>query len=259
MKQYLDALRAVLSDGELRGNRTGIKTLSLFGLQIRMDLQNGFPLLTTKKMYFKGIVGELVWMLQGQTNIQFLQDNGIHIWDGWADKNGDLGPVYGKQWRDWNGNDQVKTIIGQIKHDPESRRIILTNWNVAELKDMSLPPCHILAQFYVRSHHYLDCSVYQRSGDMFLGIPFDIASYAIMVHLFARWTDLLPGKLIYNIGDAHIYENHIVQVKEQLKREPRELPELHIVDNWSLDKLEIGNFIISGYKPYPTIKGEVAL
>lgn len=258
MKQYLDVLRDVLENGERRANRTGIDTISKFGEHLQINLQDGFPILTTKRVYFKGIVGELIWMLRGETNIKFLQENNIHIWDGWADENGELGPVYGKQWRDWNGVDQISTIIDQLKNDPYSRRIILSNWNVPDLPKMALPPCHILAQFYVRNS-YIDCSVYQRSGDMFLGIPFDITSYALLLSLFARWTGKMPGMLYYTIGDAHIYCNHIEQVKEQLSRTPRLLPQLHIAGSWSIESLEIGNFVLSDYNPYPLIKGQVAL
>lgn len=258
MKAYLDALRLVLNEGERRRNRTGIDTISKFGVNISFDLVDGFPLLTTKKMFFRGIIGELVWMLRGETNIKFLQNNGIHIWDAWADKNGDLGPVYGKQWRNWSGIDQIASIIKQLKEEPDSRRIILTNWNVGELSKMVLPPCHILAQFYVRNK-YLDCGVYQRSGDMFLGVPFDIASYSLLVHILAQLTGYIPGRIWYNIGDAHIYCNHLFQVEEQLLREPRALPVLSFPVDIDIDNLRIEDFVISGYNPYPAIKGEVAI
>lgn len=258
MKEYLDALRGVLLDGIRRPNRTGIDTISRFGVNIKIDLTKGFPLLTTKKVYAKGVFGELAWMLKGETNVRPLQENNIHIWDAWADEKGDLGPVYGKQWRDWNGVDQIKTIIGQLKEDPFSRRIILSNWNVAELDKMALPPCHILAQFYVRDG-YIDCAVYQRSGDMFLGIPFDIASYAAMVHLFCHWCGYTPGVMHYNIGDAHIYVNHINQVEEQLSRAPRNLPRLKIAEGATLENLNIHSFMLEGYDPMPAIKADVAI
>lgn len=258
MKEYLDALRSVLSEGERRTNRTGIDTISKFGLNLKIDLIKGFPLLTTKKIFFKGIIGELVWFLHGDTNIKFLQENGIHIWDAWADEKGDLGPVYGKQWRDWDGVDQIATVVRQLKGDPYSRRIILSNWNVGQLSKMALPPCHILAQFYVRGN-FLDCSVYQRSADMFLGVPFDIASYAALIHLLCHLCDYKPGTLYYNFGDAHIYVNHIEQVKEQLSRAPKGLPQLAIKEGAQLDSISINDFILSGYNPEPAIRGAVAI
>ena len=258
MKEYLDALRSVLSEGERRTNRTGIDTISKFGLNLKIDLTKGFPLLTTKKIFFKGIIGELVWFLHGDTNIKFLQENGIHIWDAWADEKGNLGPVYGKQWRDWDGVDQIATVVRQLKEDPYSRRIILSNWNVGQLSKMALPPCHILAQFYVRGN-FLDCSVYQRSADMFLGVPFDIASYAALIHLLCHLCDYKPGILYYNFGDAHIYVNHIEQVKEQLSRTPKRLPQLDIKDRAQLDSISINDFILSGYNPEPAIRGAVAI
>ena len=258
MKEYLDALRSVLSEGERRTNRTGIDTISKFGLNLKIDLTKGFPLLTTKKIFFKGIIGELVWFLHGDTNIKFLQENGIHIWDAWADEKGDLGPVYGKQWRDWDGVDQIATVVHQLKEDPYSRRIILSNWNVGQLSKMALPPCHILVQFYVRGN-FLDCSVYQRSADMFLGVPFDIASYAALIHLLCHLCDYEPGILYYNFGDAHIYVNHIEQVKEQLSRAPKRLPQLAIKEGAQLDSISINDFILSGYNPEPAIRGAVAI
>lgn len=258
MKEYLDALRYVLSEGKHRPNRTGIDTISKFGLNLKIDLTKGFPLLTTKKIFFKGIIGELVWFLHGDTNIKFLQENGIHIWDAWADEKGDLGPVYGKQWRDWDGVDQIAAVVQQLKEDPYSRRIILSNWNVGQLSKMALPPCHILAQFYVRGN-FLDCSVYQRSADMFLGVPFDIASYAALIHLLCHLCDYKPGMLYYNFGDAHIYVNHIEQVKEQLSRAPKRLPQLAIKEGARLDSISINDFILSGYNPEPAIRGTVAI
>lgn len=258
MKEYLDALRSVLSEGERRTNRTGIDTISKFGLNLKIELTKGFPLLTTKKIFFKGIIGELVWFLHGDTNIKFLQENGIHIWDAWADEKGDLGPVYGKQWRDWDGVDQIATVVRQLKEDPYSRRIILSNWNVGQLSEMALPPCHILAQFYVRGN-FLDCSVYQRSADMFLGVPFDIASYAALSHLLCHLCGYKPGILYYNFGDAHIYVNHIEQVKEQLSRAPKRLPQLAIKEGAQLESISINDFILSGYNPEPAIRGAVAI
>lgn len=258
MKEYLRVLQEVKEKGEIRHNRTGIDTISLFGVKMEFNLADGFPLLTTKKIFFKGVIGELVWFLHGDTNIKFLNDNGIHIWDAWANADGELGPIYGKQWRDWNGKDQIKDIINLIKNDPNSRRIILSNWNVSELDRMALPPCHILSQFYVRKQ-YLDCAVYQRSGDMFLGIPFDIASYAALISLLAEICKLSPGKLIYNIGDAHIYTNHLQQVNEQLNRKPSRLPLLVVNPNVDIDNVCIDDFVLLGYNPMPSIEGEVAV
>lgn len=258
MKTYLTLLRKVLEEGERRENRTGIDTLSLFGERLVMDLQDGFPLLTTKKVWFKGIIGELVWFLHGESNIKFLTENNIHIWDNWADSEGNLGPVYGKQWRDWNGIDQIETIRKQLMDDPYSRRIILSSWNVAQLPAMALPPCHILAQFYVRGE-YLDCAVYQRSGDIFLGVPFDIASYAALVHIFAEECGYRPGRLVYNFGDIHLYENHIEAAKEQLSREPRKLPQLHIKSDANFNDLKIADFVLFNYDPQEPIKADVAI
>ena len=258
MRAYLEALSDVLYNGQVRENRTGIATISKFGLNIKIDLSEGYPLLTTKRIYFKGVIGELVWFLNGDTNIKFLQSNGIHIWDAWADADGNLGPVYGKQWRNWDGIDQIKTVIEQLRNDPYSRRILLSNWNVGELSLMALPPCHILAQFYVRDG-FLDCAVYQRSGDMFLGVPFDIASYAALIQLLCHLCGYEPGILYYNFGDAHIYVNHIEQVREQLTRIPKTLPTLKIKQGTQLDSLAIENFILTGYDPEPAIRGAVAI
>lgn len=258
MRAYLNLLSKVLHEGERRPNRTGVDTISLFGQHLEINLSEGYPLLTTKKVYFKGIIYELLWMLKGETNIRFLQENNVHIWDGWADKNGDLGPVYGKQWRDWNGIDQIKQICEDLQKNPFSRRMLLCSWNVAELKNMSLPPCHLLAQFYVRDG-YLDCSVYQRSGDMFLGIPFDIASYAALTQLLGQNCGYKPGRLVYTIGDAHIYTTHIDAVQEQLTREPGKLPSLQIKEGTTVDNATYGDFILSGYNPMDTIKAEVVL
>lgn len=258
MKQYIALLEKVMKDGISRSNRTGIDTLSLFGETLKIDLSDGFPLLTTKKLYFKGIIGELVWFLHGETNIGFLNNNNIHIWDNWADANGELGPIYGKQWRNWDGIDQIKNILDQLTNDPFSRRIILSAWNVSELSQMALPPCHIMAQFYVNGKT-LDCAVYQRSADIFLGLPFDIASYAALVFLLAHIANLEPGKLTYFLGDIHLYKNHIEAAKMQLKRIPRKLPNLHISGNVDIDNISIADFTLTGYNPQPAIKGEVAI
>lgn len=258
MRAYLNLLSKILNEGERRPNRTGVDTISLFGQHLEINLSEGYPLLTTKKVYFKGIIYELLWMLKGETNIHYLQKNNVHIWDGWADENGDLGPVYGKQWRNWDGIDQIKQICNDLQNNPYSRRMLLCSWNVSELKYMSLPPCHVLAQFYVRNN-YLDCSVYQRSGDMFLGIPFDIASYAALTQLFAQSYGYNPGRLIYNIGDAHIYMTHIDAVKEQLAREPRKLPYLQIKENVTIDNIDYNDFKLLDYNPMEPIKAEVVL
>ena len=258
MKEYLDLLAKVYREGERRANRTGTDTLSLFGQRMEIDLTKGYPLLTTKRVYFKGVICELVWMLKGMTNVKFLQENNVHIWDGWADSNGDLGPVYGKQWRDWDGVDQIMEIDRALREDPFSRRLLLCSWNVRQLKYMALPPCHLLAQFYVRGE-FLDCCVFQRSGDMFLGIPFDIASYAALTQLLGARNGYKPGKLVYNIGDAHIYINHLAAVETQLARTPSELPLLEIKQGADINNIQISDFTLKNYNPQETIKAEVVL
>lgn len=258
MKCYLALLKKVLKEGTRRPNRTGIDTLSIFGERLCINLAEGYPLLTTKKVWFKGIIGELVWFLHGETNTEFLKRNGIHIWDAWADKDGNLGPVYGKQWRDWNGIDQIAQIRTKLTSSPYDRRIVLSSWNVGELDNMALPPCHILAQFYVNGES-LDCAVYQRSADIFLGLPFDIASYAAFVHLLAWDCGYKPGKLIYNLGDTHLYVNHIEAAETQLSRAPGELPQLMIRETADFDNIGIEDFILSGYNPQGLIKADVAI
>ncbi|PTY84194.1 thymidylate synthase [Heyndrickxia sporothermodurans] len=232
MRQYLNLCKHVLEHGVKKEDRTGTGTYSIFGYQMRFDLQKGFPLLTTKKLHMKSIIYELLWMLNGDTNVRYLQDNGVRIWNEWADDNGDLGPVYGHQWRSWtaqNGEtiDQISNVIHQIKTNPDSRRLIVNAWNVAEIDDMALPPCHCFFQFYVADGK-LSCQLYQRSADIFLGVPFNIASYALLTMMIAQVCDLEPGEFVHTLGDAHIYTNHIEQVKLQLTREPKDLPKMLI-------------------------------
>jgi len=264
MKQYLKFLDNILSHGTLSSNRTGIDTKSIFSYEIRFDLQKGFPLLTTKKLHFKSIAYELLWFLTGKTNIKFLQDNGVRIWNEWADKDGNLGPVYGSQWRHWrcfDGKeiDQISNLISEIKTNPNSRRLIVSAWNVGELDKMALPPCHMLFQFYVKDNK-LSCKLTQRSADAFLGVPFNIASYSLLTHMIAQQCDLDVGEFVWSGGDCHIYVNHIDQVKEQLGREPYELPEL-IIKRKSKDifNYKYSDFEIRNYNAHPHIKAEVAV
>jgi thymidylate synthase len=263
MKQYLDLLEHVVESGIRKKDRTGTGTLSVFGYQMRFNLDDGFPLLTTKKLHLKSIIHELLWFLRGDTNIKYLKDNGVNIWDEWADKNGDLGPVYGHQWRSWpsrNGNiDQISRLIDQIKNNPDSRRLIVSAWNVGELDRMALPPCHILFQFYVADGK-LSCQLYQRSADIFLGVPFNIASYSLLLMMLARVTGLEPGEFVHTFGDAHIYLNHLSQVKEQLGRDPKPLPEMKI----NSEKKDIFSFVFKdftllNYEAHPHIRGEIAV
>lgn len=264
MKQYLDLLQHVLDHGTKKEDRTGTGTISVFGYQMRFDLQKGFPLLTTKKLHIKSIVHELLWFLQGDTNIQYLKDNGVSIWNEWADENGNLGPVYGHQWRSWPAGDgttidQITKVVEMIKKNPDSRRLIVSAWNVADVDHMALPPCHALFQFYVADGK-LSCQLYQRSADIFLGVPFNIASYALLTIMMAQVTGYQPGEFIHTFGDAHIYTNHLEQVKLQLSRTPRHLPTLSmnplIKDIFGF-KFE--DFYISNYEPHPHIKGAVAV
>lgn len=293
MKQYLDALRDVLENGNVRDDRTGTGTISKFGVQMRFDLSKGFPMVTTKKVFLKGVIYELLWFLQGKTNIKYLVDHGVHIWDKDAyryyverckyygetpcgmeefieratrldsDYNylyGDLGPIYGLQWRGWRGKDllfdQIRDVIYEIRNNPTSRRLIVSAWNVADLPHMALPPCHVLFQFYVNDGK-LSCQMYQRSGDMFLGVPFNIASYALMTMMVARECGLGLGEFIHCIGDAHIYKNHIEQVREQMKRDPRPLPTMLLnPDVHNVDDFKYEDFKLVGYDPWPAIKGE---
>ncbi|GGL62528.1 thymidylate synthase [Sporolactobacillus putidus] len=264
MKEYLDLCRRVLKEGHRKSDRTGTGTISVFGHQMRFDLQKGFPLMTTKKLHYKSIIYELLWFLKGDTNVKYLQDHGVRIWNEWADEKGDLGPVYGHQWRSWPGKnggtvDQISNVVDQIIHQPDSRRLIVTAWNPADIPDMALPPCHCLFQFYVNDGR-LSCQLYQRSADIFLGVPFNIASYALLTEMIAHVAGLEPGEFIHTFGDAHIYLNHVSQVKEQLLRTPRPLPKLKILrDVSSIFDFDYDDFRIEDYHPYPHIKGEVSV
>lgn len=264
MKQYLDLIRRVLSEGTPKSDRTGTGTYSIFGHQMRFDLGEGFPLLTTKKIHLKSVIHELLWFLKGDTNVKYLQDNGVRIWNEWAGPDGDLGHIYGYQWRSWpdydGGHiDQIKNVIEDIKSDPGSRRLIVSAWNVADLGRMNLPPCHILFQFYVNDGK-LSMQFYQRSADIFLGVPFNIASYALLLIMVAQVTRLQPYELVHTLGDAHIYKNHIEQVHLQLQREPKPLPQMHL--NPEVDDIfgfTYDDFTLTGYEPYPHIKGDVSV
>ncbi len=264
LETYEDLLRNVLEEGTHKGDRTGTGTRSVFGRQIRYDLSEGFPLLTTKKVHFKSVAIELLWFLQGSTNVAWLQENGVRIWNEWADENGDLGPVYGHQWRSWPAHDggtidQIQQVIDQLKTDPDSRRIIVSAWNPADVPDMALPPCHALFQFYVADGK-LSLQLYQRSADMFLGVPFNIASYALLTHMVAQQTGFDVGEFIWTGGDTHIYDNHVEQVNEQLSRDVRPLPQLVI--NRKPDSIfdyQFEDFDVVGYDPHPLIKGVVAV
>jgi len=264
MKLYLNLLKHILENGEEKSDRTGTGTLSCFGYQMRINLSDGFPLLTTKKLHLKSIIYELLWFLKGDTNVKYLQDNGVRIWNEWADENGDLGPVYGKQWRSWlspNGKtiDQITKTIETIKNNPDSRRMIVNAWNVGDLEDMALTPCHCLFQFYV-SNGKLSCQLYQRSADAFLGVPFNIASYALLTQMVAQVCDLVPGDFVHTFGDVHLYNNHIDQAHEQLSRKPSELPTVRI--NPSIKDIYAFNFEdfeILNYNPQPHIKAQVSV
>ncbi len=264
MRAYLDLMQHVLNCGTKKTDRTGTGTLSVFGYQMRFDLSQGFPLVTTKKCHLKSIIHELLWFLKGDTNIRYLKDNGVSIWDEWADESGDLGPVYGKQWRSWEAVDgrtidQIKIAIDQIKNNPDSRRIIVSAWNVGELDRMALAPCHAFFQFYVADGR-LSCQLYQRSADIFLGVPFNIASYALLTMMIAQVCNLEPGDFVHTLGDAHLYLNHLEQAHEQLSREPRPLPKMKINPKVS-DILEFRyeDFELEGYDPHPAIKAPVAI
>ena len=264
MKAYLDLLRTIMEKGTDKSDRTGTGTRSYFGYQMRFDLAEGFPLVTTKKLHLRSIIHELLWMLQGDTNIGYLHDNKVTIWDEWADENGDLGPVYGKQWRDWvapDGRhiDQMKDVLQQIKTNPDSRRLIVTAWNPADVDKMALPPCHTFFQFYV-SEGRLSCQLYQRSADTFLGVPFNIASYALLTSMMAQVCGLKPGVFVHSMGDAHIYHNHFEQVKLQLSREPYALPRLRLnPEVKDLFSFRYEDIEIQDYRCHPTIKGDVAV
>lgn len=264
MKQYLDLLRDVMENGTIKTDRTGVGTKSVFGRQMRFNLAEGFPLLTTKKVHLKSIIHELLWFIAGDTNIKYLKDNGVRIWDEWADENGDLGPVYGHQWRSWPSPDgrtidQLSNVIEQIKKTPDSRRLIVSAWNVAEVDQMALPPCHSLFQFYVADGK-LSCQLYQRSADMFLGVPFNIASYALLTMMIAQECGLGLGDFVHTTGDTHIYTNHFEQVKEQLSRTPRQLPVMKLnPEIKSVFDFRYEDFTLEGYDPHPVIKGKVAV
>lgn len=264
MQQYLDLLRHILDHGTSKGDRTGTGTKSVFGYQMRFNLRESFPLLTTKKLHFKSIIHELIWFLSGETNVRYLQENGVSIWNEWADENGDLGPVYGSQWRSWKGAngetiDQISQVVEQIKTHPDSRRLIVSAWNVAEVPKMKLPPCHAFFQFYVADGE-LSCQLYQRSADVFLGVPFNIASYAALTMMVAQVTGLRPGEFVHSLGDAHIYDNHLTQVNKQLERSPKSLPKLKLnPDVQSVFDFKFDDFQLVDYDPHPHIKGKVAV
>ena len=262
MKQYLELLKDIMENGQDGENRTGECARKIFGAQKRFNLQEGFPLVTTKKMFHKGIIYELLWFLQGNTNIKYLLDNNVHIWDEWADENGDLGPVYGHQWRDWNsdGIDQIKDVIDRIKKDPTDRRLIVTAWNPSQIGQMALAPCHCLFQFDVTPDGKLNCQLYQRSCDMFLGVPFNIASYALLTMMIAQVCGLKAGEFVHTYGNAHIYHNHFEQVKEQLTRTPYPLPQMKINPSVkNIDDFRFEDFELINYQCHPAIKDEVAV
>jgi thymidylate synthase len=264
VRQYLDLLRRVMDDGVRKEDRTGTGTLSVFGHQMRFDLSAGFPLVTTKKVHVPAVVGELIWFIRGDSNVRWLQEHGVSIWDEWADEHGDLGPVYGRQWRSWStpggGHvDQLATVIEQIRRDPDSRRLVVSAWNVADLPEMALAPCHTLFQFYVADGR-LSCQLYQRSGDVFLGVPFNIASYALLTLMMAQVTGLEPGEFVHTFGDAHLYLTHLDQADEQLKRNPRALPRMEInPEVRSLFDFAYEDFKLVGYDPHPAIAAKVAV
>lgn len=264
MQQYLELLEKVLEEGAVKGDRTGTGTKSIFGHQMRFDLSKGFPLVTTKKTHLKSIIHELLWFLKGDTNVKYLQENGVKIWNEWADEDGNLGPVYGSQWRSWpdsKGNkvDQISQVLDSLRNNPDSRRHIVSAWNVGEIENMALPPCHILFQFYVADGK-LSCQLYQRSADIFLGVPFNIASYSLLIMMFAQELGLGLGDFVYTLGDAHIYSNHIDQVKLQLTRKPFELPQMDL--NASVNSVldfKYEDFTLSNYESHPHIKGAIAI
>ena len=264
MKQYLDLLNRILSEGTRKEDRTGTGTISVFGHQMRFNLEEGFPLLTTKKLHLKSIIYELLWFLQGNTNVKYLQDHGVRIWNEWADENGELGPVYGHQWRSWpdyNGGviDQISNVVEQIKKNPDSRRLIVSAWNVAEVDSMALPPCHTLFQFYVADGK-LSLQLYQRSADTFLGVPFNIASYALLLQMMAQVTGLKPGEFVHTTGDTHVYTNHLEQVQLQLTRAPRTLPVMRINSEVkSIFDFQYEDFVLENYNPWPHIAGKVSV
>ena len=264
MKQYLDLMRYVRESGTEKGDRTGTGTLSVFGYQMRFNLEDGFPLVTTKKVHLKSIIYELLWFLKGSTNIDYLKEHGVSIWDDWADERGELGPVYGAQWRSWptqdgDSIDQISEVINQIKTNPNSRRLIVSAWNVSQIDNMALPPCHALFQFYVAEGR-LSCQLYQRSADIFLGVPFNIASYALLVLMIAKVTGLMPGDFVHTLGDAHLYVNHLNQVDEQLKRKSFPIPKMQITKEvTNILDLEYEDFSLKDYKSHPHISAPIAV
>lgn len=264
MKQYHDLMRHVLENGVVKTDRTGTGTISVFGYQMRFNLEEGFPLVTTKKLHVRSIIHELLWFLKGDTNIKYLKENGVSIWDEWADENGELGPIYGYQWRSWPTTDgrhidQISQVIEQIKINPDSRRMIVSAWNVGEIENMKLPPCHAFFQFYV-ANGKLSCQLYQRSADIFLGVPFNIASYSLLTMMVAQVCNLKPGEFIHTFGDAHIYSNHIEQVKLQLSRECRKLPTMKLnPEIKNIFDFKYEDFTLEGYDPHPHIKAQVAV
>lgn len=264
MKQYLDFLQHILDSGSQKGDRTGTGTISTFGYQMRYNLENEFPIMTTKKVHLKSVIHELLWFISGDTNVKYLQENGVRIWNEWADEFGNLGPVYGAQWRRWEAADgtvidQLAEVIEQIKTNPDSRRLIVNAWNVGKLKDMALPPCHMMFHFYVNDGK-LSCQLYQRSADAFLGVPFNISSYALLTMMIAQITGLKPGEFVHTIGDAHIYNNHVEQVKTQLERKPKKLPIMKINPKINcIDDFKFEDFELVGYDPDPTIKAPISI
>jgi thymidylate synthase len=265
MQPYLDLVRRALEDGERRPDRTGVGTRSLFGHQMRFDLREGFPLLTNRKIHLRSVIQELLWFIRGETNIRSLKEHNVSIWDEWADEHGELGPVYGKQWRRWEGpdgrvHDQLAAVIEQIRANPHSRRLIVSAWNVADIPRMALAPCHVMFQFYVSGGGHLSCQLYQRSADLFLGVPFNIASYALLTHMIAQVTGLKVGDFIHTIGDAHLYENHLDQARELLSREPRPLPTLKLKEHVrGIDGFTEADITLENYAPHPPIKALVAV
>jgi thymidylate synthase len=264
VKQYLDLLSHILEHGVDRGDRTGTGTKGVFGYQSRFDLSAGFPCLTTKKLHLRSIIVELLWFLRGETNVRYLQEHGVSIWDEWANEDGELGPVYGKQWRSWPARDgtaidQIENLVAEIRRNPESRRLVVSAWNVADVQDMALPPCHCLFQFYV-ARGKLSCQLYQRSADVFLGVPFNIASYALLTLMVAQVTGLEPGEFVHTLGDAHLYNNHLEQARLQLSREPRELPTMKInPEVKDLFAFQLSDFELVDYAPHPHIKAPIAV
>lgn len=264
MQQYLDLMRHVLDNGVMKGDRTGVGTVSVFGYQMRFDLADGFPLVTTKKMHVRSIIHELLWFLRGDTNIRYLQENGVSIWDEWADESGDLGPIYGHQWRSWAAADgatidQISDVISQIRNKPDSRRLIVSAWNVGELDKMALPPCHCLFQFYVADGR-ISCQLYQRSADIFLGVPFNIASYALLLQMIAQETNLEPGEFVHTLGDAHLYLNHVEKARLQLTRDPYPLPQMRLNPAVrSIFDFEYSDFELVNYQSHPRIAAPIAV